>query len=99
MQKIPKNLVFFEGNCLSLLLDTTKTSLTTSFDIIFSNIKSKSSNKFYKTILLLHTCSHETDSSHSILGENGCCVVAKLRLKLSNYFIYHTVSDKQTYIR
>ena len=46
--KLPEKLVFFEGTIFLVLIDTTETSLSCSFDIIFSTVKTKLKEQIFQ---------------------------------------------------
>ena len=73
---------------LLLLTDTTRKS-STSFDIVSLTLNQNKATNFTtheNKITLLHICSHVINSSHSILGKNGSCLVAKRRRKNKKLF-------------
>ena len=64
---------------LLLLTDTTRKS-STSFDIVSLTLNQNKATNFTtceNKITLLHICCHVINSSLSILGKNGSCLVAK----------------------
>ena len=65
-----------DSHCCLLLQ---KPLLLTYFDIVFPNIKSAKATNFTthrREIWLVRRCSCMIESSHSILGKNGCCLAA-----------------------
>ena len=48
LSKATQKLVFFEGAWFLLLLDTVESLLSTSFDLIFSSIKTRLKKKFFQ---------------------------------------------------
>ena len=88
---MPENFGYFFTHCCLILRKRRCLLLLTSFFLTLNQTKVTNFTTNGREISLFRTCFHLIDSSHSIFDKNGCCLIAKPHLKISNYFIYPIV--------